>query len=192
MKNLLFITNSISFGGAAKMLCYVAESLALRGFSVCIVNLRTSNNVTDYERKLNDAVKVITLDNIPDKQQNYHRIKEIVKIGKAEESDVVIGFVHYPNMLAAIAGKLLHIPAIISERGDPTRNPDRSMKDKIKKYLINHAEGGVFQTDGAKVYYSKHMQEKGVVIPNPIFITGEVPYCPQEERDHTVVSVGRL
>ena len=45
MKNILFITNSLGFGGAEKMVTFVANSMADRGHKVCIVNL---NSVPEY------------------------------------------------------------------------------------------------------------------------------------------------
>ena len=65
MANILFITNSISFGGAAKMLCFVAESLADRGHSVVIANLKTTTNKTDYERELSNNILVYTIKKPP-------------------------------------------------------------------------------------------------------------------------------
>ena len=77
MKNILFISNCLSFGGAEKMLCFVAESLARKGHRVFIVNLRAINNSSDYERTLT-GVTVITLDKNDEKQNKHiYRIKNI-------------------------------------------------------------------------------------------------------------------
>ncbi len=190
MKRILFITNSISFGGAAKMLCFVAESLADRGHIVTIVNLRATHGPNAYERTVKYNVELIALDEVPiGKNKNLYRIKEIAE---DRNVDVIIGFVSYPNLYATMVGKLAGIPSIISERGDPSRNKKRGLKRKIFSFIINSADGGVFQTDYAKVYYKNKLKKKGVVIPNPIFINGDVPCVKNEEREKTIVSVGRL
>lgn len=192
MRRILFITSSISFGGAEKILCFVAESLAARGYQVTIVNLSTTQNVTDYERSIK-GVEVIKLDEIPvGKNKNIYRISKICEIAKKLKSDIVIGFTQFPNMYATIAGKLLHIPSVMSERGDPARTITDSLKDKIATFIINHSDGGVFQTDGAKAFYGKGLQKRGLVIPNPIFINGDVPNVDFAKREKTIVSVGRL
>ena len=192
MKNLLFITSSISFGGAAKMLCFVAESLAKRGHNVSIVNLKETKNVTDYERTLT-GVTVITLEkDSRGKNKHIYRIEKIKEIAKAKKADVIIGFTAFPNFYATIVGKLLHIPSIMSERGDPNRTIGNSWKDKILTFVINRATGGVFQTDGAKSFYKKGLQKKAITIPNPIFINGTLPNIPFEKRERSIVSVGRL
>lgn len=189
MKNILFITSSISFGGAAKMLCFVAESLAIRGFNITIANLRITQNVTDFERSLKNGVTVVS---VPKSFGNIHVISYIIGLGKKINADIVIGFTAFPNIYAVIVGKILHIPSIISERGDPYRTFDNSLKSRFMKYIINQATGGVFQTEGALKFYCKHLQNKGIVIPNPIFHVGEIPHVKYEEREKSIVSVGRL
>lgn len=188
MKNLLFITSSTSFGGAAKILCFIAESLAERGYNVTIANLKITQNVTNYERNFVNA-KVILVKNNKHNVDTIHHLKNICKNVKA---DAIIGFTAFPNMYAVILGKLLHIPSIISERGDPFRTFDKSIKSKFMKLIINQATGGVFQTDGAKKFYGTRLQNCSRIIPNPILLTGEVPNVKFEERKKTIVYVGRI
>ena len=192
MRKALFITNSISFGGASKMLCFVAESLAARGYEVVIVNLRATEDVTEYERTV-AGVEVITLDEVPNgKNRHVYRISKIREAAQQKHSDVVIGFTSFPNIYASMVGKFLHIPSVISERGDPNRTIGNSLKDKIATFIINRSSGGVFQTDGAKAFFGNGLQKRGIVIPNPIFIKDEIPMIPFAQREKTVVSVGRL
>ena len=188
MSNIVFISNSISFGGAAKMICFVASSLAKRSHHVHLVNLKKTENVTDYERTIDEAVSYHILD-VTGRMAQLAGIKRIAKEVGAE---VIIGFTGFPNLYAKLVGDKLHIPSIISERGDPSRTTPNTLKAKIVQFVINRSKGGVFQTDGAKEYYGKGLQKRGVVIPNPIFVNGEIPEVPYEEREKSVVSVGRL
>lgn len=174
------------------MLCFVAESLAARGHEVVIVNLKATENVTEYERTVSGA-EVVTFDMASNGESRHiYRIGKIKKIAQEKHSDVVIGFTSFPNMYASIVGKLLHIPSIISERGDPNRTIGDSIKDKIVTFIINRSSGGVFQTEGARDFYGSGLQKRGIVIPNPIFIKGEISQIPYAQREKTVVSVGRL
>lgn len=191
MKNILFITSSINFGGAAKMLCFVAESLRCRGYNICIVNLKSTQNTTDYERKLHDDIKLVTVPQFI-KSKRLNHIRFIKKTAKDFKAEILVGFTNFPNMYATLVGKMLGIPSIISERGNPQYTFGNSVKDKILVAIVNSSRGGVFQTDGAKAYYGKGLQKRGIVIPNPIFINGEIPNVKQSEREKTVVSVGRL
>ena len=193
MARIVFITNSIGFGGAEKMLTFVANSLSDRGHSCVIVNLGVvPDYVNAYKQSINDNVAIF---NVKDEVQQKNRILEIkalTRYAKRFQADVFIGFTNFPNMYAVISGKLLRIPSIMSERGDPAKTLPNTIKDRILKMIIDSASGGVFQTEGAMVFYGKRLQKRSVIIPNPIFIKGTIHNEPYEEREKTIVSVGRL
>lgn len=191
-KRIIFITASLGFGGAEKMLIFVANQLSYKGYGISIINL---NSVPDYvngfKRSVSEKIMIYTLDKSITGHKN--KIKKVLEIAKRTKADVLIGFTEYPNLYAKIVGTLLHIPTIMSERGDPFRtNGRRSIKNRISAAIVGSSKGGVFQTEGAKEFYSKGLQRRGVVIPNPIFITEPFPDIPFEQRENTVVSVGRL
>ena len=195
MKNILFITNSLGFGGAEKMLTFVAGQLQQRGHSCGIINL---NTVPDYVNKQQQTIQkgivVFAVEKpTPKTNKNIHYIREIKKVAKAFKADVLIGFTEFPNLYAKIVGTLLGIPSVMSERGDPAQTGvGKGIKNRIVLEFINRSRGGVFQTEGAKAFYGKGLQRRGVVIPNPIFVTGEIPNVAQYEREKSVVSVARL
>ena len=187
MKNIVFITSSIGYGGAAKMLCFVAESLSKRGHKVAICNFSATHDLTGYRREI-DGVDVHEVK----EQGNLARVKVVKKIAKSMGADVIVSFTAFPNFCAKIVSMLLRIPSIMSERGDPFRTVHKSIKAKVMIGLINRSKGGVFQTDGARRFYGRGLRKRGIVIPNPIFIKGEVPEVKWEDREKSVVSVGRL
>lgn len=193
MLRIIFITNSIGFGGAEKMLTFVANSLSERGHICAIVNLgAVPEYVNAYKQNIDEHIEVF---NVKDKVQQKKRkaeIKAVAQYAKEFRADILIGFTNFPNMYATIVGKMLKIPSIMSERGDPAITLPNTFKDRILKLIIDSASGGVFQTNGAKDYYGKRLQKRGSVIPNPIFIKGTVPNVSYEEHEKTVVSVGRL
>lgn len=189
---ILFITNSLGFGGAEKMLTFVANSLAQRGHNVGIANLNAvPSYVNTHRRAVDDAISVYTLER-EGQVSNKANFKFILKIAKAQKPDIIIGFTEYPNLYAKMAGAVLGIPSIMSERGDPARTAVTTLKNKLVIELINRSKGGVFQTEGAKNFYGRGLQKRGKVIPNPIFINDEIPSVNYAEREKTVVSVGRL
>ncbi len=192
MKNVLFITQSLGFGGAAKMLAFVANSLAGRGYKVSIINL----NLTGIEssQQLNENVKVYEFKDRIRGLKRFNVLKRINRIAQNENADIIIGFTLFPNLYSVLSSKMLRISSIISERGDPniTIATAKGLKNKLVLKIINCSRGGVFQTDGAKDFYGKGLQKRGIVIPNPIFIKGDIPEVKQNEREKTVVSVGRL
>lgn len=191
--NVLFITNSLSFGGAAKMLTFVAESLSKRGYNVSIASLNsTTNYASIYRRSVPDSIRVY--ESLTGGQASAkEKINFVYDIAKKQKADIIIGFTEIPNVISRIVGAMLRIPSIMSERGDPKRfGLGKGFKNWLVLQLINGSRGGVFQTEGARDFYGKGLKKRGVVIPNPIFINGEIPSVKRSERTKTVVSVGRF
>ena len=188
MKKIVFITNSISYGGAAKMLCFIAESIATIGHEVTIINLKNTGDKSGYIRSIDKKINLKQVDS----NKRINQILDIYKISKEFKADTIVGFTSFPNIYAVIVGKMLHIPSIISERGDPSKTTGNSkIKDKIANWIINLSAGGVFQTEGAMQFFGKKLQKRSIVIPNPIFVDDNVTRSCNK-RNNTVVSVGRF
>ena len=173
------------------MLVFVASSLAKRGHTVSIANLnRVPEYVNEHRRNIDDSITVY------EKKDGSRSVKSdlnfLTKTAKAVKPQIIIGFTGYPNMYAKILGGLCGVPSIMSERGDPSRTSGTTLKARIANFIINRSRGGVFQTEGARDYYGKGLRKRGIVIPNPIFIEGDVPFVPYKEREKSIVSVGRL
>ena len=190
---ILFVTNSLGFGGAEKMLTFVAESLSKRGHRVSIANLNAVPDYVNAHRRVVDENIAIYEKEDGSHKSGKDKIRFVWRAAKKENADILVGFTEIPNVIARIIGLMLGIPSIMSERGDPARTGvGIGLKNKIVLSLINGSKGGVFQTEGAKEFYGRGIRKRGVVIPNPIFITGEVPFVPYDKREKSVVSVGRL
>ncbi len=191
-KTLLFVTSSLSYGGAAKVLCFVATSLGEMGYDVHIANIMSTD--TKVEQKLPDYITVHAASS--DMRRGVRRLNQLAKVTKIAKNigaDVIIGFTYYPNLIASIVGKKLQIKSIISERGDPYTTIGNDVASKLLLSVINSASGAVFQTDGAMQFYGRKLRERGRVIPNPIFLPAEgVPERNTLKIKKTVVSVGRL
>ncbi len=192
-KNILFLTNSISYGGAAKMLCFVANELSKREFSVSILNYDTTIKNIDYSQKINEGIKVYDyrVGGIKGLKR-LHQISYTKKIAKEIKADVIVAFTFIPNAIGQIVGKMLNIPSIMSERADPYITVTDSFADKLLLKIINRSAGGVFQIQGAREFYDKGLQERSVVIPNPIFIKDDIKFSDFKNREKSVVSVGRF
>lgn len=187
--NILFIASCISYGGAEKMQTFVANSLCEKGHRVAIVNLNMISQ--KVQQQIHPDIRVFQLDGTVKGFGKLGCLREIIRIAKETKTQLIIGFTLFPNLYACLAGKWLHIPSIMSERGDPNRTLGTGLAAKLLTGIVNRCSGGVFQTEGAMKYYGKRLQKKSTVIPNPIFLTGEIP-AAAPEREKTVVSVGRL
>lgn len=192
-KNILFLTNSISYGGAAKMLCFVANELQKRNFNISIINYNSTGNQVDYSQKINENINVYEYRVGGIKGfKRFHQISYTKKIAKEVAADVIVAFTFIPNAIGCIVGKLLNIPSIMSERADPYITITSSFVDRLLLKIINKSAGGVFQTQGAREFYGEGLQQRSIVIPNPIFIKGDIDFSDITKREKSVVSVGRF
>ena len=187
-KNIVFVTSRIGYAGASKMLCFVAESLVQRGHNVFVCNISSTCDTVGYRRTI-DGAEVFDIK----ERDHVGRVKAIKSIVKRVKADIIISFTEMPNIYAKVVGALCGVPSIMSERGDPERtNGKRGLKNKIAVFIQNRSKGGVFQTDGARRFFGRGLRKRGIVIPNPIFIKGELPNVKWEDKQKTVVSVGRF
>jgi glycosyltransferase involved in cell wall biosynthesis len=167
MKIMFFIL-CLSYGGAEKNLRIVADGMVQRGHEVVICNMNTLPTV----QKFDNRVRIIDMPQFTSKGlKRFCQISWLKKLCKKENPDVLVSFLFMSNAIAAIAGKLAHIPVIVSERADPTQHTSKVEQLIYKCYEL--ANGAVFQSEGAKKYFPKKFQEKSVVIPNPVILKDE-------------------
>lgn len=191
--NIGFIINNLSFGGAEKMATFVANSLAQRGHKISIFLLSNKGNI---HQEINKNISVYYYNKTRNKNiyiQYYNWLKYIKPLVKKENTQVLVSFLGIPNLVCTILGKLLNIPSIISERGDPyTAFSDGRLVTKILLWIYNHSNGAVFQTEEASKFYNIALQKRSKVIPNPIFINGRIPTINYDDLPKTIVYIGRL
>lgn len=191
--NVGFIINNLSFGGAEKMATFVANSLAQRGHKISIFVL---SNKGDIHQKINKNISVYYYNKARNKNtyiQYYNWLKYLKPLIKKEDTQVLVSFLGIPNLVCTIIGKLLNIPSIISERGDPyTAFSDGRLVTKIILWIYNHSNGAVFQTIEASKFYNIALQKRSKVIPNPIFLNGKNLTINYDDLPKTIVYIGRL
>lgn len=190
---ILFVTNTFGYGGAEKQLAFVAEGLVGHGYTVGICNLKQTGSLGG-KRVVDNRIVIYEAD-IPYKntlQSNYDIIKFTLQTAKQFKSTLIVGF-KTMGFCAVVVGKLLHVPSVISERADPFKTyANAGLTMRIKLWFINHADGGVFQTEQAASFFKKRLREKSVIIPNPVFVKGEIPVMDYAHLPKTIVSLGRL
>ena len=153
---ILFVTDTLGYGGAEKQLVFAAEGLTKRGWSVAILNLHQDNSAGD-SRPVDEKIQVFVADihYRNGVQTNYDLIKYTLRIAKLYKPDIIVGFNEIANFCASTTGWLSGIPSIVSERGDPfITYSNLQLPRKIKLWCINRATGGIFQTQQASEFYS--------------------------------------
>ncbi|PKM55157.1 MAG: hypothetical protein CVV00_05150 [Firmicutes bacterium HGW-Firmicutes-5] len=187
MQRILFIIHDINYGGAAKMLSYLANSLSDVGYDVHVYTYMGES----LNYKLNKSIKYHYRN--PIKRDRLRRFLEpfipVRKVIKTINPNIVISFLTNANLYTIFGTSFTNIPVILCERGDPFM--ENNFENKIKKFFYNFSEGFVFQTEGARDFYNKAIKSKSAIIPNPVTVkvTEIIPY---EDRSNDIVFVARF
>lgn len=185
--NILFCLGSMDKGGSQRVIANLSNYL-VNNNEVSIVT--TTSRESQYH--LDDKIKRFCLDENEKKLNNISRIYKLKKVIKKVEPDVIVTFQPEPSFRILLLKIINNIPIILSVRNDPNVEYKSFKRKILMKMLFPLADGFVFQTRDAASYFSKKIQEKSTIIPNPInekFIV-DTPYL--EEREKTIVTVGRL
>lgn len=187
-KRILFITSELVYGGAEKMTAFLINSLSEEGYSVVVYSYEGKES--NYS--LDSRVEFIAEENIFANYftRRFIQVLQVRKKVKEINPDVVISFLTNQNVFSIIGTRFTKIPVIISERGDPNINV--SILARLKYKFYNFAEGLVFQTEDAKRYFNKRIQNKSVVIPNPVTSQGSYQPVNFTQRKNEIAYVARF
>lgn len=184
---IMFCASCLSYGGAEKNLCIVANHIASKGNDVVICNFNTAPTV----QKLNEHIRVIDMPRYTKKGiKRLQQLNFVRKVMKKEKPDVAISFLAYPNFFSAIAGKLTGTSVIVSERGDPYRITNKIEKWMYSKYPL--AAGAVFQTEMARDYFPESLRKKSVVIANPVVLKDDTIFADYDNAEKTIAYSARF
>lgn len=167
-KKILFYINSISYGGAEKVLVNLANSLSINGYQVIVV----TSFKDDEEYILHESVKRLLLDSGEEDKtflkRNISRVLKLRKICTFEKPSIVISFMAEPNFRSIIATRFLGIKTLISVRNDPNMEYKSLLFKILAHLLFPLVDGCVFQTEDAKKWFSKYVQKKSRIVFNQV------------------------
>ena len=188
--NIAFFIPQLSNGGAERVVANLANTMAQTDNLLSVITTRRDDNEYSISSKikrfvLNEAG--LTTNRFINK---FIRLKELRRICKDENIDVLVAFLRGAVDYSILACLGLKTKVIISERNSPSFTYPTQMDKLYTKIFLPLADGADFQTEDAKKWFSKSLQRKSVVIPNPINdCFYNVDYTPVE---NSVISVGRL
>lgn len=192
--NILCYMNSLCLGGAERVMSVLASGLAQRSHRVTVVTDYADEN--DFP--LHPAIDRVVLDGAYFDYEgkgrtlrNLRRIRQLRKLCREREADVVVSFMENAYSRAILATRGLRTQCLISVRTDPKELLQSKKKWVQMNILAPMAEGCVFQTEQARSYLPRRLQKKSRIILNPVsdrFYQTEFA-AMQEKR---VVACGRL
>lgn len=164
---IFFYINSLCHGGAERVICNLASQFADDG-NECVLITSFSD---ECEYALNEKVKRVSLYDKPLKgkiSRNIKLVKRIRKYLKEGNPDVIVSFMAEPNFRTIVAARGLSVKTIISVRNDPNKEYPNFIFRFLAKSLYKRADGVVFQTEDAKSWFPKKIQEKSKIIYNQV------------------------
>lgn len=177
------------YGGAEKSIVLLANQLTKRGHKVTLVTVTANNN--KYEIDENVSIYFI-----PDEGNNkmavlLHRFVVLRKYFKKYSCDLAISFWFQIGLFAMIISKFEGFKVIYSERGDPGDIEYSGVTGIIRNLLFPGFNGFVFQTKGARDYFSDRIRNKSCVIHNAVTIDEKLVSSPVKKEKY-IVGMGRL
>ncbi len=177
------VCTSLAGGGAERFTANLANMLTKRQVDVYVLTGPKTEN--DYEL-VEDVTRICDL---KCGKRLIHDILTIRRISYEQKIDIVIGIDLTINICAALANILFSPKVIISERSAPMSAEISAISRFLRMISYPLADGYVFQTNGAKEFYSQAIQKKAVVIYNPI--KDDIPYRNVKVKKE-IVAIGRL
>lgn len=184
---IMFCIGSLSKGGAERVVCNLSNSLIDENEVSIVTTIKCESEYT-----LNSKINLLSLDestNISNfVKKNILRLKRLKQIINTEKPDVILSFLPEPSYRTLLVAK--NIPVIVSVRNDPKVEYKNFINKLVMKCLYRKASGFVFQTNEAKEYFSKKIQDRSVVIANPV---DDVFFETKKGKSKDIiVTVGRL
>lgn len=182
---VVVVAHGLSNGGAERVAALIANDYAKNENEVLFIAVYSDKK----EYILDDRIKYIYIN----EQQSNRAIKLLMRSYKINEAikefkaDVVVSFIINEMLLCNI---LKTAPIIYSLRNDPTHLLSSRLNKLICIFSYKRAKNIVFQTPGAREYFKESIQQKGVIIPNPL--TENLPYWDADKSEKVIITACRL
>lgn len=180
-----FFIGSMGRGGAERVISILANDYANRGWDVDIVLLL--ENKVEYD--LDGRIRIV---DITKKGGSYLKsapywLTGIRRYLKGHKPDRVVSFVGRISALVLTAALGMKLPIVVSERNDPKHDGRGAAMLWYSNQVYRRAKAIVYQNEHEKSCFSKDLESKGYIIPNPVSVAAT---C--EQRSVTVATAGRL
>lgn len=183
-RDIIFVSNALANGGAARVISVLAAELSARGKRVGIAVF----NHYEGEYAVPDDVQEVYGPEGASTVSKARRIAWVRGVAKNNPNACIVAFEYFVNMQTIVACAGLPNRVVISERNDPARVGSGKKTNWLRELLYSHADMLVCQTEDAAAYFSDKINK--TVILNPIKEGLPKPF--QGERRHAVVCFCRL
>ena len=166
--NIVFYLGSMNNGGAERVVANLCNRLCNDNHIMILTSVRKA---TVYH--LDERIVVKSLDRLEKVssnivEKNIKRLKQLIFEIQEFNADILISFLSEPCFRSMIVKRKIGIPVIICQRNDPKEEYKSFVYRSLMKWLYPKADGAVFQTEKQKDFFPTKLQEKAIVIANPV------------------------
>ncbi|GLU44895.1 glycosyltransferase family 4 protein [Allomuricauda sp. NBRC 101325] len=167
--NIHFIINSLAGGGAERVMATLANGFSLQSK----VSLITFNNGNSYP--IDPKVNRVYLHGGTLKNHTLRSWKNLYSYYRVKENrpDAIVVFMPANALIVVPIAKIFGIKVIISEHNNHKANP--STKSKWTRKLLYPLANAVTILTSYDLEFFKKMNQKVVIMPNPIVLPDHVP-----------------
>ena len=195
LKNVAFIIPGMAMGGAERVVSVIANSFMERDIKCTIY---VYNDIQETHL-INPNVTIININwekmsiqkGIVNKVKttllNFRRITDAVRKNRP---DVIIAFLGSALLPAALTGKVLKIPVVLSERNNPFVEKSRIYQKLSMLIAYSLSQIVVFQTERIRSKFPLYIRKKSKIINNPLLI--ECPVDFKRTPTKIILNTGRL
>lgn len=198
--HIFILISSLQTGGAERVASTLANYWCRQGYVITLVLLDAVAKSNFY--KVHPRVNVINLDVLGDSasygkalRNNFARIAKIRKTIQTYKPDIILSLVVETNILTILSTLGLNVPVLVADHADPNLTPESEIWRKMRNICYPLSNKVILLDKYFSQFYTKLIQKKCVVIPNPINL------CKKEIKSHVfssetdelkVISVGRF
>ena len=164
----LFVIDSISGGGAERVLCVLANQFSMLGIQVSIALMNADAGVAAYQTRGEIVISDLSAGLGAGKANLIKKQIRLCKKIKREKPDVVIPFMLHNAILTLLSSIGLKTPVLIRPASLPEKEVGSFIMRVLTPCLLRRAAGAVFQNNTQKRYYEKYLPREGVIIRNPV------------------------
>ena len=190
MKNIIFLTYYMGFGGVEKVIATLSNKFSEKGIKCTIITLRNDQCVYTLNSNI-DIIPLYDGEGTPTVKEYGKCFIYLRKLVKEIQPDVILSMPEEISCKAIPFLIGLKIPIVVSERNNPWIMPQNKINRLLRRIFYPFVNGIVFQTKEAGQFFSRNIRNKSTVIPNPLDLS-RIPEEWEAPRRKEIVSVGRL
>lgn len=183
-------SGEFKYAGMEKMLVWLGNSLADKGYDVTFCTLFDTERCVLYSPKVHSIELALPYYSSFFKRNIVIFIRGLQKLQKvvSQDYDYVVNFGDTMFFLLVILKTYNNYKLITSERGDPYNCSN--FLERLRRKMVKCSNYIVFQTNGARDFYGEVIKKRSCIIPNPIVIPQQE--WSQDDTNKHVAFVGRI